>query len=241
MLENIRKWLVLAVVVFVVLSIFLFVKNIQKSAALKVEKKNTEEKVNAAEARIKDHERAEGEYKVEAEKNKRAADEEGRKREEDRKAAEKKLREQDETWKKKVAAMTTDAVVDDTRVRLKLGEADVYKNSFGVQFSLIGAKVNLLRIADADSFDLKEKAWKLDEDSFKRQIANLTTSNEKKDGALSECDGTKEENRQIKIDKDKLQKKTERQVKWLKISIPVAGTAVVVTLIYIFSKLILKK
>ena len=240
--EQIRKWLVLAVVIFVVLSLFLFVKNIQKSAAYKVEKKNTEEKVKAGEARISDLEKSEAKHKAEAEKNKKVANEEAAKREADNKASEKKLKEQNEAWQKKVAAMTADAVVEDTRARLKLGEADIYKNSFGIQFSLVGAKVNLLRIADADSFTLdREPQYKLNEASFKRQIANLTKSNEDKDGAIADCDGTKTENIKIKAEKDGLLKKSEAQVRWLKISIPVAGTAVVVTLIYIALKLIPKK
>jgi len=236
--EQIRKWLVLAVVVFVILSIFLFVRDIQKSAAYKIEKKNTEEKIKAAEARISAAEKSEVEHKAEAAKNKKAADEEAVKREADNKASEKKLREQNEAWEKKVSAMTADAVVEDTRVRLKLGETDVYKNSFGVQFSLVGAKTNLLRIADADSFTLKkEPQYKKNEESFKEQIAKLMSSSDEDKKALADCDGTKEENKQIKIENDSLLKKSESQVKWLKITIPAAGIAILSAGLYLWSKL----
>lgn len=231
MFDKILKTGWFIVVVFLAATFFLVLKNVRDRAAYKVEKEAFEQKLTAGEARITDLEGTEATAKADAKKYQEAADAEAAKRKADNEAWAKKAAVDNAAWQKKVGAMTADAVVEDIRAKLKLPAEDVYKNSFGVQFSLLGAKTNLLRLGDADYFTLTEKPkYIADIQSLGRENADLRAANKKQGEALAACDGIKDENKKIKADYAGILKTSENQAKWLRVTIP-AGTVAIIVLV----------
>jgi hypothetical protein len=58
------------------------------------------------------------------------------------------LENKNKEWEKKVAKMEVDEVINITREILKVEEKEIWKNSFGIQFSLFAGRENLIKLSD---------------------------------------------------------------------------------------------
>jgi hypothetical protein len=226
-LDQLRKfaWLIIGILILIIL--LSFIQNLRQSAAYKVEKQNFEEKLKQSESDIKNLNEAQLNWMNAAMIEKANAEKQAKVNKELEEQL-KKIKIENEQQKGLIEKMTADEVLIETRAKLSLSETDIWKNRFGVQFSLMGAKKNLLRLSDADYFTLvKEPILLKIIEGKDKQINSLNTAIINDENALKTCDEIKQKYSQIQISYADILKKSERQAKWLKFSI--GGFAVAVT------------
>lgn len=231
---KIFKWLCVAV--FLLLTSILFLRNARMASDYKEAKKSFESSLAQAEARIGQLENEKAKWRREAEMNLKKADENAT---ETKKIREAMAREEEENKKLQgaIAVMPIDEIVSQFRLRLAVGEDDVYRNQLGFQFSIAAGRKALLRIADADYFSLtREPYYKAllvkgeeEKSSLRGTIGDLNK-------ALEASDGIENENKRIKIDYAELLKKSERQAKFLRFTIGGTTVAIVAAGLVLFLK-----
>lgn len=232
-IDFIKRYLGLAAVIFVGISVFLFVQDIRQKAVYKVEKQWFEERLKQKESDIKNLNEVQLNWMNAATIEKANAEKQAKINKELQEQL-KKINIENEQQKVLIKKMTADEVVAETRKRLALSETDIWKNGFGVQFTLVGAKKNLLRLADADYFSLVREPKLLEIIGGKdKEISDLRNAIFNDEKALTVCDEIKLKYDQIKIDYAGILKKSEKQAKWLNISYGTTAIAAIVTVLYI--------
>ena len=201
----------------------------------KVERQAFQEKLEARDAAIS---QLEGERKVWMEKA-QASMEDANAEVERRLQIERKLHDKDienGLLKKAIATMPDDAVVAQTKSLLLVGEADVFRTSQGIQFSIGAARKNLACLYDLDML-------KATVDSERQIIGSLRIENVRlrdviasKDRVIEATDGINNELRQLRIDYADILKKSERQAKKMKLTIGGATIAVGVAAVLLVLK-----
>jgi hypothetical protein len=228
---QIKKYSVLGTIIFIILAIFFFIEGQRKSAAYKVEKEQFKKELKQKEYDIKNLNEVQLNWMNAATIEKANAEKQAK--------TNKELQEQliktnieNEQQKRLIEKMVADEVVAETRKKLALSETDIWKNGFGVQFTLVGAKKNLLRLADADYFSLVREPKLLEIINGKdKEISDLRNAIFNDEKALSVCDKIKLKYDQIKIDYAGILKKSEKQAKWLNISYGTTAIAAIVTVL----------
>ena len=232
-LEMIRKYLWLGTAVFIVCALVIFVNQQRNIAAYKVEKEQFKKELKQKESDIKNLNDVQLSWMNAATTEKANAEKQAK--------INKELQEQltktnieNEQQKRLIEKMVADEVVAETRKKLALSENDIWKNGFGIQFTLVGAKKNLLRLADADYFSLVREPKLLEIIGGKdKEISDLRNAIFNDEKALTVCDEIKLKYDQIKIDYAGILKKSEKQAKWLNISYGTTAIAAIVTVLYI--------
>jgi hypothetical protein len=232
-LEMIRKYLWLGTAVFIVCALVIFVNQQRNIAVYKVEKEQFKKELKQKESDIKNLNDVQLSWMNAATTEKANAEKQAR--------ANKELQEQliktnieNEQQKRLIEKMVADEVVAETRKKLALSETDIWKNGFGVQFTLVGAKKNLLRLADADYFSLVREPKLLEIINGKdKEISGLRKTIFNYEKALTTCDEVKSNYEKIQIDYANILKKSEKQTGLLRLSYGITITAVIVTALYI--------
>lgn len=235
-LDEFQKHFWLGLLLFLLVSLLVFYRNAQLNSAYKQAKKDFELSLAEREARIGSLENEKAKWRREAEQNLKKANESAA---EAKKIREAMAREEEENRKLRetIAVMPVDEIVSQFRLRLAVGESDVYRNELGFQFSIAAGRKALVRIADADYFSLvREPQYKALLAKNEEEKSELRGTIEKQDKALAASDAIELENKQIKIDYAELLKKSERQAKWLQFTIGGTTVAVVVAGLVFFLK-----
>ena len=232
-IDFIKRYLGLAAVIFVGISVFLFVQDIRQKAVYKVEKQWFEERLKQKESDIKNLNEVQLNWMNAATIEKANAEKQAKINKELQEQL-KKINIENEQQKVLIKKMTADEVVAETRKRLALSETDIWKNGFGVQFTLVGAKKNLLRLADADYFSLVREPKLLEIINGKdKEISGLRKTIFNYEKALTTCDEVKANYEKIKLDYADILKKSEKQTKWLKFTASGTVVAVGATALYL--------
>lgn len=216
-LDAIRKWAWLAVVVLALCALALLVRNIRLDAAYRAEKAAFKANLAAYEHEIV---KLTGEVAAWSEKANAAylqADAAAATTALLRESMAAKDRE-NEALKGKIATLPASDIVIQTRSRL--GVADIRETTQGIEFSLNAGRINLQRLTDADHFTLvKGPAYEKLIAGKDTEIADLRTAFHDQGMALDACRDTWRAYEAMKTDYAAILAKSERQAKWLRFTV----------------------
>lgn len=225
-LEQLRKWAWLIVAVLALVTVVLIVRTIRQSGAYAADKEAFEKTLAAGRAEIASLNEEKAAWAQRAAAYMAAAESEA----EQRKAAEaaKAAKEKENAaLKAKIAAMPDDQIVSETRTKLGVMETDVFKNAFGIQFSLSAGRKNLSRLYDADFSIVKEQEFTKLIDSYKAEVISLRGTIAAQARQIQLGEAVEAEYNSLMLSYGDILAKSERQAKWLKVTI--GGVAVGVT------------